>query len=121
MSPDRISAVTDAVVAVYLALSVLPDGTRDILGRLDRADRRREILVEGLHRLEDARRSSLESVGCKDRKQVAAALRAIYTAPSAEAAAHALETFDQIPWGTRFPMIGKGRTSAINHTPHTKT
>ena len=36
--------------AVYLALAVLPDGSRDILGHLDRADRRREVLAEGLHR-----------------------------------------------------------------------
>ena len=41
--------------AVYLALAVLPDGTRDILGHLDRADRRREVLAEGLQRPEDAR------------------------------------------------------------------
>ena len=41
--------------AIYLALAVLPDGTRDILGTVDRADRRRQILDEGLQRSENAR------------------------------------------------------------------
>ena len=90
VSPDLISAVTDAVVAevtawqsrplepiypvvffdalrvkirdeavvrskaVYLALAVLPDGKRDILGSVDRADRGRQVLDEGLHRPEGA-------------------------------------------------------------------
>src|SRR5688572_7641160 len=89
VSPDLISAVTDAVVAevtawqsrplepmspvvffdalrvkirdeavvrskaVYLALAVLPDGTRDILGIW--IEQRREILDEGLHRSQNAR------------------------------------------------------------------
>ena len=35
--------------AVYLALAVLPDGTPRHSRDLDRADRRREVLDEGLH------------------------------------------------------------------------
>ena len=54
----RVKIRDEAVVrskAVYLALGVLPDGTRDILGIVDRADRRREVLAEGVQRPEDAR------------------------------------------------------------------
>lgn len=179
VSPDLISAVTDAVISevtawqsrpleamypvvffdalrvkirdeatvrskvVYLALAVLPDGTRDILGLwieqtegakfwlkvfTDLKTRGcRDILIavtDGLKGMAEALeasypgttlqtcivhllRGSLEYVGWKDRKQVAAALRLIYTAPSADAAASALDSFEHGPWGTRFPMIAK--------------
>jgi transposase-like protein len=50
-------------------------------------------------------RHSLEFATWKERKPLAAALRAIYTAPSAEAAAAALDAFESGPWGTKFPMI----------------
>ena len=43
----------------------------------------------------------------KERKALAAALRPIYTAPSADAALDALTTFEASSWGTRFPTIGK--------------
>jgi putative transposase len=33
--------------AVYLALGVLPDGSRDVLGPVDRAERGRKILAQG--------------------------------------------------------------------------
>lgn len=179
VSPDLISAVTDAVVsevtawqsrplepmypvvffdalrvkirdeatvrskAVYLALAVLPDGTRDILGLwIEQTEGAKfwlkvftdlktrgcqDILIavtDGLKGMAEALeasyprttlqtcivhliRNSLAYTGWKERKRVAAALRAIYTAPHAEAAEAALETFDQGPWGQRFPMIGK--------------
>jgi len=54
----RVKIREDAVVhnkAIYLALAILLDGTRDILG-LDREHRRGEVLDEGLQRPEDARR-----------------------------------------------------------------
>jgi putative transposase len=41
--------------AIYLALAVLPDGTREILGLWIEADRRRQVLDEGLQRSQDAR------------------------------------------------------------------
>ena len=47
----RVKIREDAVVrnqAVYLALGVLPDGTRDIAGAVDREYRRRQVLSEGL-------------------------------------------------------------------------
>ena len=42
--------------AVYVALALNPDGEKEVLGPLDRADRRRQILAQGHQRPEDARR-----------------------------------------------------------------
>jgi len=51
-------------------------------------------------------RNSLSYVGWKDRKFVAAALRPIYTAPTAAAAEAALATFEAGPWGAKYASIG---------------
>ena len=50
-------------------------------------------------------RNSLEFANPKQRKPQAMALRAIYTAPSADAAITALDEFERGPWGTRFPTV----------------
>ncbi|MDN8033145.1 IS256-like element IS1356 family transposase, partial [Burkholderia multivorans] len=50
-------------------------------------------------------RNSLDFASWKDRKSVAAALKEVYRAPSAEAAAVALDAFDTSPWGTKYPPI----------------
>jgi putative transposase len=52
-------------------------------------------------------RQSLDLANWKERKPLAAALRPIYTAPSADAAAEALTAFEASDWGRRFPTIGK--------------
>jgi transposase-like protein len=52
-------------------------------------------------------RNSLSYVGWKDRKFVAAALRPIYTAPTAAAAEAALATFEAGPWGGKYATIGQ--------------
>ena len=129
--------------AVYLALAVLVDGTRDILGVwIEQTEGAKfwmkvftelktrgchDILIavtDGLKGMTEAieavypattrqtclvhlMRHSLELASWKDRKALAAALRPIYSAPSAEAAADALAAFDGGPWGQRFPTIGK--------------
>lgn len=49
-------------------------------------------------------RNSIKYCSWKDRKAVAAALRPIYTAPDAGAAADALDTFE-IEWGEKYPAI----------------
>jgi putative transposase len=49
-------------------------------------------------------RSSMRYVAYQDRKKVAAALKPVYGAVSAEAAEHALEAFDDL-WGAKYPMI----------------
>lgn len=62
-------------------------------------------------------RNSLRYVGWKDRKAVARDLRLIYTAPTEEAAAAALEAFAE-KWDARFPSIAKlWRAAWVNVIP----
>ncbi len=147
----RVKIRDDAVVrnkAVYLALAVLPDGSRDILGIwIENTEGAKfwlkvfndlknrgcnDILIavtDGLKGMGEAievaypkatlqtcivhlLRNSLAFASWKDRKPLAAALRLIYTAPTAEAALAALDTFEQGEWGQRFPTIVKSWRSA---------
>jgi putative transposase len=177
VSPDLISAVTDAIVAeitawqtrlleplypvvffdalrvkirdesvvrskaVYLALAILPDGSRDILGLwIEQTEGAKfwlkvftdlktrgcqDILIavtDGLKGMEEALaavfpqttlqtcivhllRQSLDFANWQQRKRMAMALRAIYTAPTADAAWHALDGFERGEWGQRFPTV----------------
>lgn len=127
--------------AVYLALGVLADGTRDILGIwIETTEGAKfwmkvfndlkvrgchDILIavtDGLAGMEEALavgypattlqtcivhliRNSLSYAGWKDRKELAAALKPIYTAASAEAAEEDLAAFAQGPWGKKFPTL----------------
>jgi putative transposase len=127
--------------AVYLALGVLRDGTREILGLwIEQTEGAKfwmkvfadlksrgchDILVavtDGLKGMSEALaavypattlqtcivhllRNSLEFANWKQRKPLAMALRAIYTAPSADAAMAALDDFERGVWGTRFPTV----------------
>jgi putative transposase len=50
-------------------------------------------------------RYSMQFASWKERKAIASALKPIYRAPSAEAAATELEAFDQSPWGRKYPAI----------------
>jgi putative transposase len=50
-------------------------------------------------------RNSLAFVSYTDRREVVAALKPIYTAPSADAALKALEAFAAGPWGRKYPAI----------------
>jgi putative transposase len=50
-------------------------------------------------------RNSLDYASWKDRKALAAAIRPIYTAPSAEAAQAELDAFEQSLWGLKFPTV----------------
>ena len=126
---------------MYLALGVLPDGTKDILGiwieqtegakfwlRAMTEVKNRGVsdiliaVVDGLKGFPEAItavvpltqihtcivhliRNSLEYVSWKDRKGLAAELKAIYRAETAEAALAALEDFSQGPWGQKYPPI----------------
>ncbi len=137
--------------AVYLALAVLPNGTRDILGIwLEQTEGAKfwmkvftdlqvrgcqDILIavtDGLKGMSDALaavfpattlqtcivhllRHSLDFASARDRKPLAAALRPIYTAPSADAAAAALDAFATGPWGTRFPTVAASWRRAWPH------
>ncbi|MDR6201369.1 transposase-like protein [Paraburkholderia graminis] len=50
-------------------------------------------------------RNSLNLASWKDRKPLAAALKPVYQAGSAEAAAAALDAFAQSEWGRKFPTV----------------
>ena len=62
-------------------------------------------------------RGSLSYVSYKDRRAVAAALRAIYRAPTEDAALAALAAFEASPWGARYAPIG---TMWRRHWPHVR-
>ena len=178
VSPDLISAVTDAVLeevaawqarplepvyplvffdalrvkirdeglvrnkAVHIALGVRADGTKEILGlwleqnegakfwlRVMNELRNRGVedvliaVVDGLKGFPEAiaavfpdatvqtcivhlLRQSLAFVAYKDRKAMAAALKEVYRAADAGAAAAALAAFEEGSWGRRYPAIG---------------
>jgi len=140
----RVKIREDAVVrnkAIYLALGVLPDGTRDILGLwIENTEGAKfwmkvfndlktrgvsDILIavtDGLKGIGEALgavfpattlqtcivhliRNSLDYASWKDRKLLAAALRPVYSAASAEAAADALGEFEQGQWGRKYPTV----------------
>ena len=140
----RVKIREDAVVrnkAIYLALGVQSDGTRDILGLwIEKTEGAKfwmkvfndlktrgvaDILIavtDGLKGMPEALaavfpattlqtcivhliRNSLYYSSWKERKALAAAIRPIYTAPSAEAALAELEAFAQGPWGQKFPTV----------------
>ncbi|MGH8700108.1 MAG: transposase, partial [Burkholderiales bacterium] len=50
-------------------------------------------------------RNSLDYASWKDRRELAAAIKPIYTAASAEAAEVELAAFEAGPWGQRFPTV----------------
>ena len=60
-------------------------------------------------------RNSLDYATWKDRKAVATALRPIYTAASATAAAAALEAFAEGPWGAKYSTIVQSWRRAWEH------
>jgi putative transposase len=140
----RVKIREDAVVrskAVYLALGVLPDGSRDILGIwIENTEGAKfwmkvfndlknrgvhDILIavtDGLKGMPEALgavfpattlqtcivhliRNSLDFASWKDRKALAAAIKPIYTAVSAEAAEGELNAFEAGPWGQKFPTV----------------
>jgi transposase-like protein len=140
----RVKIREDAVVrnkAIYLALGVLPDGTRDILGLwIEGTEGAKfwlkvfndlktrgvaDILIavtDGLKGIGEALaavfpattlqtcivhliRNSLDFASWKDRKQLAAALKPIYTATSADTAAAELDAFEAGAWGIKFPTV----------------
>jgi putative transposase len=140
----RVKIREDAVVrnkAVYLALGVLPDGTRDILGLwIENTEGAKfwmkvfndlktrgvaDILIavtDGLKGMAEALgavfpattlqtcivhliRNSLDFASWKDRKQLAQAIKPIYSAASAEAAHAELQAFEAGAWGQKFPSV----------------
>jgi putative transposase len=150
----RVKIRDEAVVrskAVYLALAVLPDGTREVLGIwIEQTEGAKfwmkvftdlktrgcqDILIavtDGLKGMSEALaaiypvttlqtcivhllRTSLEFANWKQRKPLAAALRPIYTAASADAALLVLDAFERGPWGVRFPTVVAAWRRAWTH------
>ena len=140
----RVKIREDNVVrnkAVYLALGVRRDGSREILGLwIETTEGAKfwmkvfndlktrgvnDILIavtDGLTGMPAALevvfprttlqtcivhliRNSLDYASWKDRKPLAAALRPIYAAASAEAAEAALDAFEAGEWGQKFPTV----------------
>ncbi len=140
----RVKIREDNVVrnkAVYLALGVRRDGSREILGLwIETTEGAKfwmkvfndlktrgvnDILIavtDGLTGMPAALevvysrttlqtcivhliRNSLDYASWKDRKPLAAALRPIYAAASAEAAVAALDAFEAGEWGQKFPTV----------------
>lgn len=140
----RVKIRQDGVVrnkAVYLALGMLADGTRDILGiwiegtegakfwmKVFNEMKTRgcnDVLIavtDGLKGMGEALavvypattlqtcivhliRNSLDYASWKDRKPLAAAIKPIYTAATAEAALGELDAFESGPWGQKFPTV----------------
>lgn len=140
----RVKIREEAVVrskALYFALGILPDGSRDILGLwIENTEGAKfwmkvfndiktrgcnDILIavtDGLKGMGDALevvfpqttlqtcivhliRNSLDYASWKDRKGLAAALKPVYTAPSAEAAQAELDALEAGSWGKKFPRV----------------
>jgi putative transposase len=140
----RVKIREDGVVrnkAVYLALGVLPDGTREILGLwIENTEGAKfwmkvfndlktrgvhDILIavtDGLKGMAEALaatypattlqtcivhliRNSLDYASWRDRRLLAAAIKPIYTATSAESAEAELTAFEAGPWGQKFPTV----------------
>jgi len=150
----RVKIRDEAIVrskAVYLALAVLPDGSRDVLGIwIEQTEGAKfwmkvftdlktrgcqDILIavtDGLKGMSEALaavypattlqtcivhllRNSLDFANWKERKPLAAALRPIYTAVSADAALVVLDDFERGPWGVRFPTVVAAWRRAWTH------
>jgi transposase-like protein len=140
----RVKIREDNVVrnkAVYLALGIQPDGTRDVLGLwIENTEGAKfwmkvfndlktrgvaDVLIavtDGLKGMAEALvvvypattlqtcivhliRNSLDYVGWKERRALAAAIKPIYTAVSVEAAELELGVFEAGPWGQKFPTV----------------
>jgi len=140
MDAIRINIRSDGAVsneAVFVALAILPDGTRDVLGLWFQANEGAKILndlrnrgvqdiliavVDGLRGFPQAIEAtfpqtqvqtciahllhhSMSFASYKDRKAVAAALKAVYTAVDAKAAEAALAEFEDSDLARRYPAI----------------
>ena len=140
----RVKIRDEAVVrskAVYLALAILPDGSKDILGIwIENTEGAKfwmkvfndlktrgcnDILIavtDGLKGMGEALavvypastlqtcivhliRNSLDYASWKDRKLLAAAIKPIYRAVSAQAALDELDAFERGEWGKKFPTV----------------
>jgi putative transposase len=96
--------VNDILIAVTDGLKGMPEA----LGAVFPATTLQTCIVHLI-------RNSLDYASWKDRKALAAALKPIYTAATAEAAQAELDAFEQGPWGQRFPTVVAAWRRAWSH------
>ena len=98
----RTRGVTDMLIAVTDGLKGMPEALSTVFPAttLQTPDE-----VRGRLCIVHLIRNSLDYATWKDRKALAAALRPIYAAPSAEAALAALDAFEVGEWGQKFPTV----------------
>ena len=153
MDAIRVNIRDEGVVsnrAVFVALAILPDGTRDVLGLWFQANEGAKFwakvlndlknrgvqdiliaVVDGLKGFPQAieaafpktqvqtcivhlLRHSMSFASYKDRKAVAGALKAVYTAVDAKAAEEALSAFEDSDLAKRYPAIAPAWRRAWN-------
>src|SRR6516225_9464592 len=94
MSEIKNRGVNDILIAVIDGLKGFPDAITAVFPQT-------QIQTCIVHLL----RNSMDYANWKDRKGVAAGLKAVYRAVDAEAAALALNEFEDGPWGRKYPAI----------------
>jgi putative transposase len=94
MSELKNRGVNDILIAVVDGLKGFPDAVSAVFPET-------QVQTCIVHLL----RNAMDYAGWKDRKPVATALKAVYRAPDAAAAATALTEFEEGPWGQKYPAI----------------
>ena len=94
MSELKNRGVNDVLIAVVDGLKGFPDAINAVFPET-------QIQTCIVHLL----RNSMQYAGWKDRKPVATALKTVYRAVDAQAAAIALNDFEDGPWGQKYPAI----------------
>jgi putative transposase len=100
----RTRGVNDILIAVTDGLTGMPAALAVVFPRTTR----QTCIVHLI-------RDSLDYASWKDRKPLAAALRPIYAAASAEAAEAALDAFEAGEWGRKFPTVVAAWRRATEH------
>src|SRR5450759_3015784 len=94
MSELKNRGVNDILIGVVDGLKGFPDAINAVFPET-------QIQTCIVHLL----RNSMDFAGWKDRKPVVSALKVVYRAPDAAAAAAALAEFEDGPWGRKYPAI----------------
>lgn len=94
MSEIKNRGVNDILIAVIDGLKGFPDAITAVFPQT-------QIQTCIVHLL----RNSMDYAGWKDRKPIATALKSVYRALDAEAAARALSEFEESSWGQKYPAI----------------
>jgi putative transposase len=94
MSELKNRGINDILIAVVDGLKGFPEAISAVFPQT-------QIQTCIVHLL----RNSMDYAGWKDRKPVATALKEVYRAVDAEAAAVALSEFEDGPWGRKYPAI----------------